>query len=283
VPTDSPSAQLRWLFYPDHLFSLPVPSEGILAALPKFLNEPALKGVIWGIITEVFKDTRAEDITDESIGDFLSRRINRPFVENVVSAVFHGVYAGDVWQLSAKSLMSHQWHVEKEDSSVILGIPHLMEMIQEDDLNLIKHLAEAKQPSQEIVRRLRHSSVFTLRRGLGQLTERLESLLKMGGNVTFKRNTPVNEIVLQKDPQKIKVSLYITDCSVDRPLTCYKDRHRQRRDVRSTRPSHLNPFLQNPIPSLYIALHRHLTRQTPTPQFGLHPRRHGKCGQPLLP
>jgi oxygen-dependent protoporphyrinogen oxidase len=208
VPKDSPSAQLRWLFYPDHLFCLPVPSEGIVAALPKFFTEPALKGVIWGIITEVFKDTRSEDIMDESVGSFLSRRINDSLVNNVVSAVFHGIYAGDVWQLSARSLMPHQWHVEKEDSSVILGIPHLMEMIQEDDLNLLKQLAEAKQPSPEIVRKLRECSVFTLRRGLGQLTERLESLLKMGGNVEFKTDTAVKEVVMQKDPQKIKVSAY---------------------------------------------------------------------------
>ncbi|KAF2435987.1 Protoporphyrinogen oxidase [Tothia fuscella] len=208
IPKTSPSAQLRWLFYPDHLFSLPVPSEGLLAALPKFFQEPALKGIVWGILTEIFKETRPEDLEDESVGSFLSRRISPNLVNNVVSAVFHGVYAGDVWQLSAKSLMPHQWHVEGEDGSVLLGIPHMMQMVREDDFKLIVELAGRNEPTFEAREKIKGCSVFTLKKGVQQLTDRMESLLRMGGNVEFKPSTAVREIALVEEGRKVQL---ITD------------------------------------------------------------------------
>jgi oxygen-dependent protoporphyrinogen oxidase len=125
----------------------------------------------------------------------------------VVSAVFHGIYAGDVWQLSAKSLMPAQWNAEKEFGSVMLGIPKMRATISEDDFKLIRPLVLADQPSLGLRKKLREAGVITLRGGLGQLSERLESLLRMGGNVTFKLNTRVEVVKMQDDGDKIQVSL----------------------------------------------------------------------------
>jgi oxygen-dependent protoporphyrinogen oxidase len=206
VSNDSPSARLRWLYYPDHLVSLPHPSEGILAAVRKLLTEPVLQGLIWDTLTEPLKDGRDDSIEDESIGDFISRRVNKKLVDNVVSAVFHGIYAGDVWQLSAKSLMPAQWSAEKEFDSVLLGIPKLRTTIPEDEHRLILELLAANQPSLGLKMKLRNAGVITLKGGLQQISERLESLLKMGGNVTFKPSTRVERIALQEDGEKIQVS-----------------------------------------------------------------------------
>jgi oxygen-dependent protoporphyrinogen oxidase len=163
--------------------------------------------LIWDTLTEPLKDERDPSIEDESIGDFVARRVNKRLVDNVVSAVFHGIYAGDVWQLSAKSLMAAQWNAEKEFTSVLLGIPKMRSTLTEDDFKLMMQLVTANQPSSGLKLKLTQSGVITLKGGLGQLSERLESLLKMGGNVTFKPNTRVERIELTENGEQIQVRL----------------------------------------------------------------------------
>jgi oxygen-dependent protoporphyrinogen oxidase len=172
------------------------------------LSEPALQGLIWDTITEPLKDARDDSLEDESVGDFVARRVNKRLVDNVVSAVFHGIYAGDVWQLSAKSLMPAQWNSEKEFASVLLGIPKMRTTMPEDEFRLITQLLAANQPSMGLKMKLRNSGVITMKGGLQQISERLESLLKMGGNVTFKPNTRVESITLQENGEKIQVSTF---------------------------------------------------------------------------
>jgi oxygen-dependent protoporphyrinogen oxidase len=164
--------------------------------------------LIWDTITEPLKDGRDDNTEDESIGDFIARRVNRKLVDNVVSAVFHGIYAGDVWQLSAKSLMPQQWNAEKEFASVLLGIPKMRTSITEDEFQLMSQLLAANQPSLGLKLKFRNSGVITLKGGLQQMSERLESLLKMGGNVTFKPDTRVESISLQENGEKIQVSSF---------------------------------------------------------------------------
>ncbi|CAK7225404.1 oxygen-dependent protoporphyrinogen oxidase [Sporothrix curviconia] len=54
--------------------------------------------------------------SDESVGDFIMRRTSgqaRPLVNNMVSALMHGIYGGDVWKLSiASSVFRSSWLAE---------------------------------------------------------------------------------------------------------------------------------------------------------------------------
>lgn len=160
------------------------------------------------------KDGREESIEDESVGEFFSRRINHRIVDQVLSGVLHGIYAGDAYQLSAKSLFPEMWYGEKEYTSIVQGLTAFKEkeLIREEDFDLIVYLADRamkldSEKRTDIDWKLNSSSVFTLKRGLQSLTERLESLLNMAENVTFKTSSPVDSLKYDQETQKIEVRL----------------------------------------------------------------------------
>ncbi|QDS78131.1 hypothetical protein FKW77_004493 [Venturia effusa] len=198
VPKDSPAARDRWLYYPDHLVHVPHPSQGILKVIRTLFTEKAFEGVAWAGLTEFFKNNRPDDLEDESVGDFISRRMSKKMVDRILSGVLHGIYAGDAYQLSAKSLFPAIWYGEKAYTSVFASIMVAREqqLVRQEDFDMTMHLAKraAKtNPTQssELDRKLHDSSVFTLKRGLMSMTERMESLLNMAENVTFRTNTPI--------------------------------------------------------------------------------------------
>ena len=58
---------------------------------------------------------------DESIGDFLERRIGREAVEYLLDPVFSGIYAGDVSQMSKKSILPKLSGFEQNYGSIAWG------------------------------------------------------------------------------------------------------------------------------------------------------------------
>lgn len=218
MPKDSPAARDRWLYYPDHLCHVPHPSQGVLKILQTILTEEAFKGYVWDAATEVLKEGRTTPIEDESVGEFFSRRVNKRMVDQVLSGVLHGIYAGDAYQLSAKSLMPELWYGEKEHTSIIQGMTAFkeQELMREDDMDLVVYLAhramalhsgkdKAIRAQADLETKLNNASVFTLKRGLQSMTERMESLLNMAENVTFKTGTPVSSLKYDQETQKIEV------------------------------------------------------------------------------
>jgi len=119
---NSVAAKKRWLYYPDHLVELPGPARGLLSNLWTFFTEPAFKGYLKDIVYEMSKPPRSAATEDESVGEFISRRVNSQLVDKVASAVLHGIYAGDAWQLSARSVLSDAWWAEKHAGSVFKGM-----------------------------------------------------------------------------------------------------------------------------------------------------------------
>ena len=88
-----------------------------------FLTEPVFKGTFWGVIRESSVAARPPEMEDESVGSFLQRRLGSSNVgENLVSAVLHGIYAGDIYQLSAKSILPQLWRRESEFGKITQGI-----------------------------------------------------------------------------------------------------------------------------------------------------------------
>jgi hypothetical protein len=67
------------------------------------------------------------------------------------------------------------------------------------------YLLKSNGPSDALREKLQKASVITLKRGLQQMTESMEGLLKMAGNVTFKTETPVERIAVDPESQRIKV------------------------------------------------------------------------------
>ena len=204
----APASRNRYLYYPDHLVRMPHPSFGFFANLYTLWTEPIFQGVIQGTVSEIFKDARNPDVEDESVGDFFSRRFGKAPVERIVSAIHHGIYAGDVWQLSAKSLFPTIWRGEGQEGSVWMG----MMKARSEGMEVPRHEATFIQKMQKfkweplLKATLKDTSVFTFKDGLGTLTDGLARFLLASGKVDFKTSASVESLSLSTDKKNIQVT-----------------------------------------------------------------------------
>ena len=188
----------------------PIPGAGIFRNLYDNLStlffHPAFKGVLRSTLME-FRQAkgfiRSSDIQDESLGDFVSRRIGKNAADNLASAVMHGIYAGDLYKLSARSLMPLLWYLDGTEQSIAdtffrmraarvpLHPRRLVELVnstRSEKESFHQHLRKDQDS------RFFQSSVFTFRRGLQELVKGLETYLRAHPNVKIKLNTSVEQI-----------------------------------------------------------------------------------------
>ena len=205
---ESVAAQNRFVYYPDHLVCVPGPGRSFLENLSTVYSEPAFNGFISGVLSEPFR-SNAPDGHDESVGSFVSRRFGPAVADNIVSAVFHGIYAGDIYQLSARSILSRAQKFEQEYGSVLVG--SLAESMRKDPLltstdRMVLEGRALAGPGSELFENIRRSSVFTFKRGIGQLAETLESILVKDPRVTIYKNTPIEalEMVTEGNTSEVR-------------------------------------------------------------------------------
>jgi oxygen-dependent protoporphyrinogen oxidase len=60
--------------------------------------------------------------SDESVGSFIGRRFGREFLEKIVEPLYAGIFAGDVYQLSAEAIIPRLLEMENKERSLILGM-----------------------------------------------------------------------------------------------------------------------------------------------------------------
>lgn len=193
----APAALSRYLYYPDHLVRMPHPAFGIGDTLWKLWNEPAFESLLGAILGEPFRNLRDDNIRDESIASFLSRRFSQKVVDRLVSGVIHGIYAGDVHQLSAKSLLPVFWRDEGEEGAILTGALRSgaegQPMTKLDD-EFFEHMRK-NLPAPRLRHLAERSSVYTFPNGSQTLADALANRLMESGRVTFEMNSPVQSIV----------------------------------------------------------------------------------------
>ena len=121
-------------------------------------------------------------------------------MNNLVSAILHGIYAGDVWRLSAKSLLPSQWECELRHDSLLAAVGDLFLKKANwqfcDDLDLQINLRENEPLQTDLRDKVREAGVVSFTKGLGTLTERLvERLKRKGTNVEIRLEEAVHSIV----------------------------------------------------------------------------------------
>jgi len=192
----SPAARNRYVYYPDHLVRMPHPSFGFSENLWSMWTEPVFETAILSGFGEMFKRPRDASVEDESVGDFFSRRFSKTMVDRILSAVLHGIYAGDAYQLSAKSLFPSQWRDEESTGSVLGG----MIRSRADGVEMTKREAEFLREMRDfswdplLKATLKDTTVFTFKDGMGMLIDRLVRHLVGHGNVEFKTGTSVEAV-----------------------------------------------------------------------------------------
>ncbi|RFU32474.1 hypothetical protein B7463_g3876, partial [Scytalidium lignicola] len=204
TPKNSAAAMNRFIYYPDHLVKMPGPGQDLYQMLWTVLREPAFKGIIPGILFEVRRPGRhtssdSRDPDDESIASFLERRLGSSApIDNLVSAVIHGIYAGDVYRLSAASLMPEAYAREEIYGGFVAAIGNFVKQGKTGSVLRKDHalLNEMRgKVSLDMKTRMQNASVYSFKGGISTLPEALESSLRANPNVTIELGKKVESLV----------------------------------------------------------------------------------------
>lgn len=121
--TTNPEAKKTYLLHKGKLHEMPpglvlgIPTQ-IKPFLASKLVSPA--GKLRALMDYVLPPRRSEE--DESLGDFIQRRLGHEVLENVTEPLLAGIYAGDTRHLSLKSTFPQFGIVEREHGSLIRGM-----------------------------------------------------------------------------------------------------------------------------------------------------------------
>ncbi|KAL1966300.1 hypothetical protein VTN77DRAFT_4653 [Rasamsonia byssochlamydoides] len=216
----SPAATNRYIYYPDHLVRVPSadPNAGVFRNfwrnVKTLLTEPVFEDVMWRMLTEQSRPPREDAYRnqDESLADFFARRASRKVADNVVSAVYHGIYAGDIYRLSAQTLMGPYRDLEKEERRVLGSLYDLQRerkrFILPDDF-LAMHSVEHQRPPEHwraLSQLVKGCSVLTLKDGLGELVRRLTAALnEKSGKVELLTDAGISSISRNQETSDLTV------------------------------------------------------------------------------
>ncbi|KAF2997686.1 oxygen-dependent protoporphyrinogen oxidase [Curvularia kusanoi] len=204
-----PGAKNRFVYYPDRLNRLP-------SAAPTFSETFALwrSGILsgaMGMIKEPLQPKRPALLSDETVGSFLARRVDERIANNIISAVFHGIYAGDIWQLSAKTLLSMAWQLEGKYGTALGGFLRMQNESPTGAMQAIAHpydIQAAKDIQNEIdidlefAEKLLDASVFSFKGGMQTLARGLQDAMEKTGNIEFRANSPVSSFKMAEGAEK---------------------------------------------------------------------------------
>lgn len=205
----APAAINRFIYYPDHLVRLPKmdSSRSLWDNVVEFYRAATQEEVFRGLWKKLFQEqfvvTRDEDVEDESIGHFIERRFGKDLVERVVSAGFHGIYAGDVYRLSMRSLLPSIFNMEKEKGCLTGGLVEAYLnggfMKTKSELMFMQEMSNHVPLDDMFNDKFGVASVFTLRHGLQQLVDTLKTHLMSQKKIEFLTSCPVKSIDYDKD------------------------------------------------------------------------------------
>ncbi|KAI9193035.1 uncharacterized protein BJ171DRAFT_535084 [Polychytrium aggregatum] len=172
----SPSAKNRYIYSNGSVQLVP---STLLSLLGSGLE--ATKGILWTLIREPFvKTDRVSE--DESIHSFVSRRLSPRIADHLVSAIVHGIYAGDCKQLSVRSTLPFLWEAERKHGSITRGMlaptPQRPPTSSQSEVELPLD-AEAI----EFVRKMKQCSVYSFKEGMQTLPEAILADLRAHGSV----------------------------------------------------------------------------------------------------
>ncbi|KAI9332669.1 hypothetical protein BDR26DRAFT_1010480 [Obelidium mucronatum] len=133
--------------------------------------------------------------TDESIASFVARRFGRHVADSLVSALVHGIYAGDARVLSVRACFPFLWDAERKHGSVLLAL--LKDALSKKPKEVFP--PELSSDGIKFIQRIKACSVYAFKNGLQTLTDAIVKDLKQNyPNVSILTNTRVSKIELVK-------------------------------------------------------------------------------------
>ncbi|KAF9187828.1 hypothetical protein BGZ51_001001 [Haplosporangium sp. Z 767] len=196
VPKTSPAAMNRFIFSKEKMHKLP-------STLMGALTHPLLAAKLPRAGLDLVKGSCKGD--DESIQDFVTRRFGKGFSDDLVSAMVHGIYAGDVSKLSIRSTLGMLYHLEKDYGSVALGL--LMgggAMDTPWDLTLKERIIKSMPELKDFVD---VTSIYSFKDGIEELTRALEEDLSRNERVTIHKESRVDKLDFDLANRNVRVSV----------------------------------------------------------------------------
>ena len=189
----------------------------LLQNVSAFATESIFRGLLRGAIKDLTTVRRPENLQDETVAGFITRRFDGRIADNILSAIVHGIYAGDINCLSMKTLFPSLWDFERMQPPRALGLapgatwPLFFgryagtTQIAQGDLPLFNEL-DARIKQSETLQNTASSSVYTFKRGIGTLAEALEIRLGAMSNVRIKKRYYLNSLQIEKETNKLKAN-----------------------------------------------------------------------------
>lgn len=215
---DDPVLSSRYVFYPDHLVEMPsnLPKDffgrlkWFASVANKVLTEPIFTGALSGILNAgLAKNTRnaqaaqraltearsnksfaIADLKDVSMGDYFAGLFGRPeLVNNLQSALIHGIWGGDVWKLSMREGTFQQALMQESHGATPLVA------VKDHDFDSGRDVAVRNESALLLANYFDPSvGYICFRNGFNTLTDALTGALENNPNVTIKTGIPVTSI-----------------------------------------------------------------------------------------
>lgn len=144
---------------------------------------------------------------------FISRRFNSTIADNLLSAVMHGIYAGDIDRLSAQALLGGQRNLEAH-GGILAGLFKLAigqrEIVQMDDylasISVDDYILGTPSSSgSDLAKRLGKASTFAFKNGNSRLVDALEASLKKSPKFKVVKNTEITSFRRKPNTHQINV------------------------------------------------------------------------------
>ncbi|KAF9956672.1 hypothetical protein BGZ65_002519 [Modicella reniformis] len=198
VPKTSPAAKNRFIYAHKKLHMLPTSLAGAL-------THPLLAAKLPRAGLDLIKGGSGQE--DESIESFVNRRFGKGFSDDLISAMVHGIYAGDLSKLSVRSTFGILYHLEKDYGSVILGMLMGGGAVETPWDRTLKENIMAKMP--ELKTFVDKTSIYSFTDGLEDLSKALEQDLVESGRVNIRKESWVEKLISIKDHDPIQANTVI--------------------------------------------------------------------------
>lgn len=209
IPADHPSAQNRYIYYDGKINTLPNKLSSLIFNKPPICKSVLLAGALEPLRSNRFdkQGLPKDSQLDESIYSFMKRRFNEHTAINLMGALTHGIYAGDIKTLSLQSTFRMLYEAERNYGSVVVG---MMKGAANTATMRERGMAvRAKDSDPEWYNNMEKMSIIGFKDGLETLPQHIYEYLKTCDNVEFVINDPVQSITTVENNNEVKVKAYI--------------------------------------------------------------------------
>jgi oxygen-dependent protoporphyrinogen oxidase len=155
-----------------------------------FLKTPLLswKGRLRAVLEPLIKTS---GLDDESVSDFIVRRLGREVAEKIFEPLVVGVYGGDPAQLSIRSTLPHLYQAERSRGGLTKALLQMVEPLK------------PKGPGKK------KESLLSLKKGMAELIKGLVE--RLSGRVDLRLQSPVSEVTGVKGRFQVRVGEGVED------------------------------------------------------------------------